>query len=452
LSTYQFKIKIPEGRPEYLEKIIQEWKTIVREERNGISSVLQEQIADLWKLEEAAPKIYLVPFNWDSIFIYAPIQNQEILKFIRTFIANKFPDIAVQEKRFNEFDLKAYAIFDKEAEFNKETEFTYSEEVLVAIKKMGDCIEKYFFDFNIPGDNREDMHEFNWDESYTSWKGHIEYRTEKKIFPYHHYFITVNRMYSFVESEFYYVEFEDLDNFSVFFAFRLRNTPLTKINSFLDYHFKQNSKDFLTFLDSNLVEYVFLYNEKVIKIVEKWFLKKEKLKSIPVEIQNQFVEANSNLRELVDKQITTNKWEDLVEAFEINERYYPIGITLNQQQTRKFFSFLYKETNRTKIPFLSEKDTKKLLRYGLSFSENPNGTYYFLSLDKKNKPIQIIYYCFSELNGKTFSKYEKESIAKFLKFNFENFKDIPLHKIKNSMRSDRRPKKMYFEISRYLPF
>lgn len=452
MSTYLFKINLPEEKPAYLEELYQEWRIIARKHRKGIASVMQQEIEEVWEDKSTScPRIPSVPFRRDIIYVYVYIRNSKDHLFIKAFLSAKFPDVEITERIIHENDLIAYNSFDTESERNKKDEFTFTEEELSAIKKMGDCIENYFLEFNLPGDDRKDMDEFNWDEVYTSWKGHLKHRTATKIFPYHYYTVLVNRMYVFNTAEFYYVEFEDIDDFSVFFAFRLRNTPLTKINQFLDFHFEQHGDALLNFLESNLIEYGFLYNEKIIKIVEKWLYRKENIKPAVEALGKIKIERTSNLKEEPNQQTDNIEWEEITDDFEKNEQYYSVRTTLNQQQIRKFFSFLFRETNQTKTPFLSKKETIELLKCGFSVPDVPNGKYYTLNLDQKGKPIQIIYYCFSVLNKKAYSKYEKEYIAKFLKFNFTNFKDIELNKIKNTIRSDRKPTKMFFDIFQYLP-
>lgn len=132
------------------------------------------------------------------------------------------------------------------------------------------------------------------------------------------------------------------------------------------------------------------------------------------------------------------------------EHFTAIKTTLSASEVEKFFSFLYLETGNTKTPFLEKSQVEQLLKNGLSVSAEPSGTYYKLQLEGRAKTKTMILHSFHRLNLKSLNlAYEKTVMAKFLKHNFEDFKDDNIEKIKNGMRS-RKPAAM-FDIDKYLP-
>ena len=129
------------------------------------------------------------------------------------------------------------------------------------------------------------------------------------------------------------------------------------------------------------------------------------------------------------------------------EGWTKIQLTISEEQEREFLSFFIREKNGTNSGFLSENDFSELSTYGLSIPPSPTGKYYKLNLEGKKKTKSMIYYAFYRLNGKTSNTNEKTNLAKYLKYFFEDFKDLELEAIKNNIRG--RKSNAMFDIDAY---
>ena len=75
--------------------------------------------------------------------------------------------------------------------------------------------------------------------------------------------------------------------------------------------------------------------------------------------------------------------------------YYHISGLLSETEIETFFSFLYKENNGEKKPFLPKDDVIELLKNGFTLSNSPNRRFK-LALEG-DKSLGIIYYSIHSL-------------------------------------------------------
>jgi hypothetical protein len=132
---------------------------------------------------------------------------------------------------------------------------------------------------------------------------------------------------------------------------------------------------------------------------------------------------------------------------ELPKGYRKLAPRFSDEELWKFISFLFKETNKSDEPFLSEDDTKKLFKYGLVIPPAQLEQPFKLNLgvDKSNDKTTIysIFYEFYCISQKTGTK--KDAIAAFLFRHFDNFDT------ENSIYDALRKGDLGFEIEPYKP-
>lgn len=227
---------------------------------------------------------------------------------------------------------------------------------------------------------------------------------------------------------------ENLSLLSEFEAFWSK-LPTQQIPEILKKRTKKETDDMFFILRQFYTMIVFFH-------FEKEFLKylKNKYNNIK-QIRKHDAVPNNQISKNLKKLPTKNE--------PLPEGWTKIQLTISEKKEREFLSFLYKEKNGTDSGFLSENDFNELSKYGLSIPPTPTGKYYKLNLERRKKTVAMIFYSFYSLNGKLKSVTEKENLAKYLKYYFEDFKEFDVEEIKKKMRG-RKPKSMKFDIHTYL--
>ena len=126
-----------------------------------------------------------------------------------------------------------------------------------------------------------------------------------------------------------------------------------------------------------------------------------------------------------------------------------IDTQLTDAEIKQFFSFLYKETNGSDTPFLSEIEVDEILENGFSYTIIDESAFLH-RIDLSGKSRSIVSYCFYKFFlAHLKSKSDKEQIALFLKYTFLNYSDTKVGAIKSEMNS-KQPVIMKFNIDKYL--
>ncbi len=118
---------------------------------------------------------------------------------------------------------------------------------------------------------------------------------------------------------------------------------------------------------------------------------------------------------------------------------------LSEEQINHFFSFLYKETNQQGEPFLSEGDTKELLKFGFGYS--PSSKKFNLNLKPNRKGV--FFYSIQQLfNRHSLNVKQKQLYKQFVLSSFHNFERDNIITIHSSFRN-KKPSLMSFELDAY---
>lgn len=123
---------------------------------------------------------------------------------------------------------------------------------------------------------------------------------------------------------------------------------------------------------------------------------------------------------------------------------------LSFEQITHFFTFLIKETNGDETPFLTEEKHYQLLQYGFTVPNKPRTPLIKLKLSNKKTKAIICYAMYKLYTAHSMNIYMKESYAKFLVYNFQEFSKNSVIDIKKRIK-DEKPKRMNFDIADYLP-
>ena len=223
------------------------------------------------------------------------------------------------------------------------------------------------------------------------------------------------------------------ENYAHYFAYTLRQISAQKVDLFLEEKKQGFDGDFLDFLEVLLIDFEDLIPEKIRVLALRW-------------LENQEEEPNT-----------------LSEATMIDDGepspppgYVKVEGRLSTEEIRRFFSFLYQETNGcpSKEPFLSKEEVEALLKFGFCYpAEEPVKKPFSLQASSK-KPIGIIYYAmyllFEKHKPTWPGKNYKSHFARFLKHHFDNFPSKELT-VRNSIR-DLKPGRLMkgFKWDRYL--
>ena len=130
--------------------------------------------------------------------------------------------------------------------------------------------------------------------------------------------------------------------------------------------------------------------------------------------------------------------------------YKVIAGNFKSNEVIDFFSFLYKEKNRTDSTYMDKKDYEKLMKYGLTeLNEKPLKQFRLRTDDRKTLSVfyHMIYIFFDKHSD---SKLDKDPICKFFQLNFSNFNKTQLSNFKGSVDKNK-PKTLFFNIDNYLP-
>lgn len=191
--------------------------------------------------------------------------------------------------------------------------------------------------------------------------------------------------------------------FALLFALKLRQyyDNLTALDRFL-YHqletnFNSNLEDFIIFLKGILIQYPEFLGPKFEKKIFQW---REDFNPLAVSQTGQFSVLN-----------------DL-------SYWMPIKLIINDDQTRAFFSFLYKERTNADKPFLEKKEFDLLFKFGLKVPPMP--------LPKKFKLHTTPQYRKSIVESCTYLFYQQYSgsgknkmpFLRFLAYQLEDFSHI----------------------------
>lgn len=225
------------------------------------------------------------------------------------------------------------------------------------------------------------------------------------------------------------------ENYGHYFAYTLRQTSAQKVGLFLEEKKQAFDGNFIDFLEVLLIDFEDLIPEKIRVLAQRW-------------LESQEEEPNT-----------------LSEATMMDDGepspppgYVKIEGRLSTEEIRRFFSFLYRETNGcpSKEPFLSKEEVEELLKFGFCYpEEEPEKKSFELKLSG-HKTMGIIYYALFQLlpyhKSTWVPKDYKTHFALFLRHNFRNFEGTSNAAIQNNIRG-RKPKRMKrgFDLSEYLP-
>lgn len=246
----------------------------------------------------------------------------------------------------------------------------------------------------------------------------------------------VPRYKIFLFDEDFIVERANIPNtfFLILFAFKIRQTDIEYLYDFLVFHlltnFNGNLPQYISFLKTVIHKYKNpLFDSGKVAIIYDWIANPQKVIHPVMDFPNS--EENPMI--------------------EIPDNYTEIEGELSDEEIAYFFSFLYDENIDSGNIFLSKEDTLELLKYGFSIPDIPSGKYFTLMLESKGRSKNVILYCMFELfTAHCINPTGKHDYAKFLKYNFENFKEQTEFNIRSNMKA-KKPASMKFDVKDYLP-
>lgn len=241
---------------------------------------------------------------------------------------------------------------------------------------------------------------------------------------------------------------QDDPDFDYYFAFTLRQMPPQKVRSFLitQAKFWHPRASFLQFLKVVLIDYQDIIPQKNIiltkALIDEIYDRAMKQQSQQVNDTNNAGHYKTNLEIINDSPFSKPPFE----ALEIPGRLRPDII-------RKFFSFLWIESNGAEEPFTKdEKLMEHLLKFGLQVPLKPLDKKFTLDLGGTKKSKKIIYHCFYQFYSKhAHNQAHKQYFAQFLLHTFSNFDDTRLPSIISNLREYTfTPRQLRFRIHDYL--
>ena len=239
--------------------------------------------------------------------------------------------------------------------------------------------------------------------------------------------------------------------FDYFFAMTLRQMPANWVDDFFEYHMGkfESKKRFVRFLSNLLYEHAKMIPEKNKFAAQNW-LEDEKQES---RIEGYVIKSNSvsiqstevNIYDPENVNFLNGDGEggnDLDESSEIqfikpNYECDEIELRLQPQQIRKFLSFLWRENNGSKTPFITDEDAiSHLLTYGLYVPRKTLKNRIHLNLDNK-KTAQLFwdtFYHFYDRNK--LSQKQKQLFVDLIYHTFDNFDGRRTSKTPNNYLRD----------------
>ena len=278
IIKYEFRVLLPEDdRDEKIEKLINHWKEVKKINNLGVEIELDAKLTNLWKSDSTPPQLSRVLFRWNTIRFFFDNEGEEKLLFVKDFIKDFLPDYPIQTHTYTTYDLKAAEIFEKEDEEHRDG-YQYSTEEQEAIEKMERFIENHTLDYYLIQGGQE-HHPNYMKEKWDFIQSEKKRRKEGMLFPFPDFCIQPDHVFLYANvATFLYPDFRKQDEYSVFFGFKLRNLPITEIRHFLNYLSNKHGANFLDFLEDHLVEYDYLYNEKSLRVIQKWIENQKKVK------------------------------------------------------------------------------------------------------------------------------------------------------------------------------
>lgn len=186
-------------------------------------------------------------------------------------------------------------------------------------------------------------------------------------------------------------------------------------------------------------------------VEEKRFL--EDVLDINKTVESELIDKKSEAGEEEQK-----KWYEDNTPFKLPDGYIKIDLGMTAIQERRFFSFLCLEKNKSEKNFLTVESSGEIFTYGFAIPNIPLKKHYKLDLNSHKRSKKVIASCFSKLysNQRLFlfiHREVKEELAIFLKYYFEEFKDMNIGSIKNIMKNYEERKKsiIRFDVKEYLP-
>lgn len=205
----------------------------------------------------------------------------------------------------------------------------------------------------------------------------------------------------------------------------------------LDTYFESNAERFKTYLKDLILTYKdeLQFNDYTLLKMSDFF-NDESLKLF--------------LRSL-DKLSILKEAEDN-EELNIPNDWIKIKGVLNTKQIRHFFSFLHTETlDDDNLTFLKKHEVDEILMNGFSISPTPRNKKFRLNTSAKRTYV-VIYYSFYQLCKRHFpnSEWGRNRIVDFLIQNIVDFDESKRLNLYSNLK-DVKPKKMTFDIEKYLP-
>ena len=233
------------------------------------------------------------------------------------------------------------------------------------------------------------------------------------------------------------------------FAFELRQKSIQDIPAFLNFQSQNHPKNYVSFLESLLIEYADFFEKKTKKAAKRW-IKEEKQKS---KIKKQ------EIKPIGAKSKTQDKSElDNVNAFlntlsfqPLPNGYKSINGGMKPNELIKFLSFLIIEKNKDGNAFMTKDEFLKFIKYGpLVVPTETSDDLINLELEATNSKgifyyAMAVLYKFHQVNKNTKIEY-----AKMLKHTFKDFSDLDLKNLNNQIRLKPKPS-MKFSLNAYLP-
>lgn len=293
ILKYEIRVLLPkDGRDAKIEALINHWKEIKKINDHSVEMELDAKLDALWKSDSPPLQLSKVLFSWENIRFFLDNEGEKKLSFAKEFIKEFLPEYTQELYAYTKYDLKASEIFDEE-DMEHRDGYEYSVEEQAAIEKMESFIDSHTLDYYMTKGG-QNHHPAYMKEKWDFVQSEKKRRKEGKLFPFPHYCLQYDHVLLYTNvAAFLYPDFRELDKFSVFFGFKLRNLPITEIRYFLAYHFDKNGGKFLNFLKDHLSEYKDLYDKKSLKLVKKWRNSQKKTPKENVAMETQEIKQKS---------------------------------------------------------------------------------------------------------------------------------------------------------------
>jgi hypothetical protein len=294
-------------------------------------------------------------------------------------------------------------------------------------------------------------------------------------------------------------------DFEKLFMLKLRQfrDKLREVKGFLQYQLKQNFKnkldEFTDFLRMSFLQHPGLVDKIIVGLIGEWINEQKEeitksqrrrsknprkkyqyeevinIEALPVHEENESCEKNdgqTGTKFSVDNEdsgqsMTKIENSELSEDYELaatnvqknNEGGIPKGYILvegkfSMEETRAYFSFLYKEKDESGKPFLPEADVKDLFKYGLAIPPKPPKKRYRLHSSLKF-PKGIVEFCIYKFYTNHTNSHLKKDVLKFFASYIKDFEKALQSDDDMQTWSDnvtgKRPARIKFDFNNYLP-